>query len=159
DAVHGEVVGNEVEFEGQRTDTVTKKDSGQVTVSFSSGGATGKGIIRKLEVTKVDAEDHGVKLEGAIFELRRETSKGSNIYVAFGDPQVTNENGVATFDVLPSGNYQLWEVGAPEGYQLPTSFVDAFSVIATTKNVAIEVPNVQATGTNKLTILKVDEDD
>ncbi|MEC0282019.1 SpaA isopeptide-forming pilin-related protein [Terribacillus saccharophilus] len=61
---------------------------------------------------KVDADDHTVKLEGAVFKLVND--KGETIQ----EDLVTDDNGQIIIEDLKPGNYQFIETKAPAGYDL-----------------------------------------
>lgn len=77
--------------------------------------------------------DSVITLSGAEFTLYRYTGKSWEtdkdilmnpaseyaVWSQVGDLEVSDENGVVTFDDLRAGNYRLVEVSAPDGYQLP----------------------------------------
>ena len=77
--------------------------------------------------------DSVITLSGAEFTLYRYTGKSWEtdkdilmnpaseyaVWSQVGDLEISDENGVVTFDDLRAGNYRLVEVSAPDGYQLP----------------------------------------
>ena len=72
-------------------------------------------ILGTLTVTKVDADNDNAPLAGAEFTLyNKETGE------QVGDPQTTDDEGIATFEGLAWGDYELEETAAPEGYQQVT---------------------------------------
>lgn len=109
-----------------------------------------KNILQKasLEITKFDANDNSVPLQGAVFEL-----------VNNDDPSIkytltTNENGFASENQIALGTYTLKEVKAPDGYVLDTTISETYTFNA--KDV------VKASFTNekrkgKLSIQKIDD--
>lgn len=70
-----------------------------------------------LKIHKVDAQDPGISLEGAKFELRKVVPEGSeetdDLVAA---TLVTDNHGFAQAQGLAAGQYQLVEVEAPENY-------------------------------------------
>ena len=68
-------------------------------------------ILGKINILKVDGADEGVKLSGAVFEVK--DSEGTVV-----DTITTDENGVGTSKELPYGSYTVAEVSAPSGYEL-----------------------------------------
>ncbi|MCB5953524.1 lectin-like domain-containing protein [Enterococcus sp. CWB-B31] len=86
----------------------------------------------RIELIKVDDDDENLRLAGAEFELR----DSENNIVQSG--LVTDDNGVLRIE-LPSGDYQLIETKAPEGYELDPTPIE-FTVEANT-NVSINKEN------------------
>ena len=68
-------------------------------------------ILGKINILKVDGADEGVKLPGAVFEVK--DFQGTVV-----DTITTDENGVGTSKELPYGSYTVAEVSAPSGYEL-----------------------------------------
>ncbi|WP_278326395.1 MSCRAMM family protein, partial [Clostridium paraputrificum] len=68
-------------------------------------------ILGKINILKVDSADEGVKLPGAVFEVK--DFQGTVV-----DTITTDENGVGTSKELPYGSYTVAEVSAPSGYEL-----------------------------------------
>ena len=90
--------------------------SDRITVNVNSEGITYKTItntkiLGKINILKVDSADEGVKLPGAVFEVK--DSQGTVV-----DTITTDENGVGTSKELPYGSYTVAEVSAPSGYEL-----------------------------------------
>ena len=90
--------------------------SDRITVNVNSEGITYKTItntkiLGKINILKVDGADEGVKLSGAVFEVK--DSEGTVV-----DTITTDENGVGTSKELPYGSYTVAEVSAPSGYEL-----------------------------------------
>lgn len=69
-----------------------------------------------LEVTKVDAENPTTKLAGTAFELY--TTDNPPVLV---ESKTTDANGLAVFESLRIGNYELVETTAPKGYLLDST--------------------------------------
>lgn len=65
-----------------------------------------------VSVTKVDAENNEIKLEGVVFALKQ---NGEEKFTA-----VTNSDGVATFTALPYGTYELSEKEGLANYLVST---------------------------------------
>ncbi|MDA1635242.1 SpaA isopeptide-forming pilin-related protein [Bacillus cereus] len=89
-------------------------------------------ITGQLEITKVDANDTGKILAGAVFEIWKD---GSKI-----DTLTTNKNGKAISKKLEPGDYILKEVHAPEGYKLSDKETK-FKI----SNEKVEVKNLEIT--------------
>ena len=90
--------------------------SDRITVNVNSEGITYKTInntkiLGKINILKVDGADEGVKLSGAVFEVK--DFQGTVV-----DTITTDENGVGTSKELPYGSYTVAEVSAPSGYEL-----------------------------------------
>ena len=92
----------------------------------------------KLDVTKVDAKDHEVKLENAEFKLlNSDKTKAANVvdgkfagWVNEADGTIlkSDENGFFSVTGLDDGTYYLKETKAPEGYNTLT---DPIKVVIT----------------------------
>ncbi|MFW8052877.1 SpaA isopeptide-forming pilin-related protein [Vagococcus fluvialis] len=67
-------------------------------------------LVGSVMLEKVDSENSGIKLSGAIFSLYNEN--GQLIHADL----VTNEVGILVVDNLLKGNYYFVETKAPEGY-------------------------------------------
>ncbi|MED2932346.1 SpaA isopeptide-forming pilin-related protein, partial [Bacillus wiedmannii] len=89
-------------------------------------------ITGQLETTKVDANDTGKTLAGAVFEIWKD---GTKI-----DTLTTNKNGKAISKKLEPGDYILKEVHAPEGYKLSDKEIK-FKI----SNEKVEVKNLEIT--------------
>ncbi|GMR67735.1 MSCRAMM family protein [Bacillus sp. MN7755] len=89
-------------------------------------------ITGQLEIAKVDANDTGKTLAGAVFEIWKD---GRKI-----DTLTTNKNGKAISKKLEPGDYILKEVHAPEGYKLSDKEIK-FKI----SNEKIEVKNLKIT--------------
>ena len=90
--------------------------SDRITVNVNSEGITYKTItntkiLGKINILKVDGADEGVKLSGAVFEVK--DSEGTVV-----DTITTDENGVGISKELPYGSYTVAEVSSPLGYEL-----------------------------------------
>lgn len=123
----GNQIANSEVFSGEIGDTYTTKQKnipGYTFVKVDEEGAPATGKFQKeaqivryiykqklgtITIQKVD--EHGKALQGATFELKG--NKGQEI-----ESQTTNEDGLATFENLPWGKYELVETKAPEGYRL-----------------------------------------
>ncbi|WP_404977452.1 MSCRAMM family protein [Bacillus wiedmannii] len=89
--------------------TITKGQSQVTSVTALNSLTTGS-----MELTKVDMDHHG-KLEGAIFNILGQDGK------VVREGLKTDGHGKLIVNDLKSGNYQLVETKAPEGYQLDAS--------------------------------------
>ncbi|MCS4490290.1 MULTISPECIES: collagen binding domain-containing protein [unclassified Corynebacterium] len=70
-----------------------------------------------VTVRKVDNASPANPLKGARFKLAKKLEDGS--YADPAQTAVTNDEGVATFDNVEWGEYQLLETRAPLGYRIP----------------------------------------
>ncbi|MEI3606928.1 isopeptide-forming domain-containing fimbrial protein [Pseudogracilibacillus sp. SE30717A] len=87
----------------------------------------------ELKIIKEDEED-GTRLEGATFELKDvDDNKVGKL--------VTNENGEAVLQDLESGNYNLVETIAPEGYELNNEAIEV--TIENDKPTVISIKNTK----------------
>ena len=101
-----------------------------------SDGKTGKEIITntyqlpktRIQILKIQAgtsERDMVKLAGATFRLEKMTADGSNVDSNFVARKATTSDepnlGLAAFDNLEDGIYQITEIQAPEEYSLLAS--------------------------------------
>ena len=129
--------------------TVTPIESGN-TIQFSEGrfavtygnqidfsdGKTGKETITntyqlpktRIQILKIQAGTSGsnvVKLAGATFRLEKMTADGSNVDSSFAARKATTSDepnlGLAAFEDLEDGTYQITEIQAPVGYSLLAS--------------------------------------
>ena len=93
-------------------------------------------------ITKIDEENHELRLRGAEFTLYRLENGQPTEKLA---TTVTNENGLATFTDLTMGTYRLMETLAPEGYQLwrnPIDFVVDETGAVKVGSGGLEIPEV-----------------
>ncbi len=67
----------------------------------------------QLEITKVDGDNTATKLQGAVFKLEKLDGEGN--YGQVGAEITTDANGLATFNRLEVGKYQITEITAPGG--------------------------------------------
>ncbi|MFZ4451666.1 SpaA isopeptide-forming pilin-related protein [Salibacterium aidingense] len=88
--------------------SAAETDAEQVTVQVEN-----KLILGTVELTKVDQDDPGTTLEGAVYKLQ--DGEGNLVQ----EDLVTGEDGKLVIDALYPGDYQLVEVDAPEHYQMP----------------------------------------
>lgn len=83
-----------------------------ITVSWSGSGSSGSGEIGSITVFKVDAEDNGIKLAGAEFEL---VDRYGNVV----QRATTDTDGAVLFDMLRFDvPYTVKETMAPVGYNI-----------------------------------------
>lgn len=106
-------------------ENMTDDQSSYYESTITGDGKTGFTITNTLKVAsftikKVDKENPDKPLEGATFELVKAAENWEPIDqknpVAI---EATKEDGKATFNDIPFGNYLLYETKAPEGYKLP----------------------------------------
>lgn len=82
-----------------------------------------------IEITKVDKEDNNKKLSGATFKLEKLVLDSENeeriIDSTFTAVEVTTgEDGIAKFENLDFGKYQISEIKAPDGYSLTNEVIE-----------------------------------
>ena len=103
------------------TSDVALADRFQITmIQPTDGHATITNQLKQttIHVLKRNAETQ-IALAGAVFTLERKN--GNGVYVVYGDPQTSGDNGMPEFDNLPGGNYRLEETGIPAGYARTSS--------------------------------------
>ncbi|NLJ72665.1 MAG: collagen binding domain-containing protein, partial [Syntrophomonadaceae bacterium] len=155
------------EKDGQLANTanLSYKHSGETTASdkeeffqekftFSGGASADKGC---LKITKVDAEDSDIMLEGAVFELWSNTEAEGGFRI---ETVVTDKDGIGQFKTMVGqGSYWLKETEAPKGYCLSKS--DYYTLkkveINTDLEVIEKIENTKLVQAVQLT--KVDESD
>ena len=106
-------------------------------------------ILGKINILKVDGADEGVKLSGAVFEVK--DSEGTVV-----DTITTDENGVGTSKELPYGSYTVAEVSAPSGYELSG---EAKNVTIDSNGEIIELTFKNSKLLGSIAIEKVDSED
>lgn len=105
-----------------------------------------KGTIKLM---KVDAEDADQYLKGAIFSM--ENDEGEKV-----GELVTDDEGIATSEPLPMGQYRLVETKAPFGYELP-EYQELIVTVEPDEEVQITFTNQALKGSLK--VVKVDADE
>lgn len=127
-----------------------------------SDGETGKEIITitntyqlpktRIQILKIQAGTSGsdvVKLKGAKFRLEKMTAYGSSVDSSFTPIEATTAAtpeeslGLAAFEDLEDGTYQITEIQAPEGYSLLASPI---KVVLNRKGNSILVDNQDVSG-------------
>lgn len=98
--ISGKIPGGEIEQDSNNNESI----------SFNNISGSIRGEVGSLQVTKVDADDDSITLEGAVFEL---WDQAGNVLLKTAE---TDENGIATFTNLLYADYQLKETEAPEFY-------------------------------------------
>ncbi|SHO48494.1 collagen binding domain-containing protein [Anaerocolumna xylanovorans] len=154
--VNNASLSNRIEFAGNGVTTSNNSKDNDITVKKISSGGTATGEIGEFTITKVDASDSGIKLQGAKFQLLK-----LNHDVIY-DSLVTGEDGTVTVLInragIIDGDYYLKEITAPNGYQLPDSS-DSSNWIPVTLNTskfnAVTVTNQKL---RKIQIIKKDAD-
>ncbi len=125
--------------------TIEKGQEGVKTVTATNELTTGS-----VELRKVDKDNNGLPLEGAVFALK--DSKGKTLK----EKLTTNKEGKIVVDGLKPGAYQFVETKAPFGYELDKTPI-AFTIEKGQQEV------LQLTATNglaevRVTVQKVNED-
>lgn len=104
--------------------------------------------VASFTIQKVD-ENTKNPLEGARFELREavvngdtwsDQEQGKTYYPDGVEDFLTKEDGKATFNDIPFGNYLLYETKAPAGYKLPK---DPVRVTVSAENVTLTIDGQQ----------------
>lgn len=104
--------------------------------------------VASFTIQKVD-ENTKSPLDGARFELREavvngdtwsDQEQGKTYYPDGGEDFLTKEDGKATFNDIPFGNYLLYETKAPAGYKLPK---DPVRVTVSAENVTLTIDGQQ----------------
>lgn len=93
--------------EDRKTEVFEIKDEQTKPVEITQENQRGKG---KVTITKVDAADHTILLEGVEFELSNKTG--------FVQKGTTDARGVVEFTDVPYGKYSLKEIKAKDGYAI-----------------------------------------
>ena len=108
---------------------VTSANAGtQITVEFfnEKASVTDDG---KIVVTKVDADNNAILLNGAKFQLYRDGGTLGEFDPSddkpVGDVVITKDDGTGRWTDLAAGAYLLVEVSPPTGYQLATDNIQA----------------------------------
>ncbi|MFD1178040.1 collagen binding domain-containing protein [Paenibacillus puldeungensis] len=156
-----EQVTNAVSFTGDGVTIGTKETTKSIEVRYSTGSGTGSGLRGSLVITKVDKDNHDLKLAGAKFKLL--SGKGEVI-----GEKTTDTDGKITFTKLLYDTYSLVETEAPTGYATDSkaSSIKIDSQVQQTGGVKTWLvenakkpvsPTDPAKGT--LVVIKVDKDD
>lgn len=111
-----------------------------------------EGSSNKLSVMKVD--NNNIPLQGAIFTLYQITDLGGRVAVATA---TSDEYGVAVFNTVSSGNYEIEETKAPSGYVRTTEVFPVTVVEGQEEFVPIFVENTP-TPLSSLDVMKTDLD-
>jgi uncharacterized surface anchored protein len=106
----------------------------------------------RLVVTKVDANDATLVLEGACFELR-----GDRTYGPYCDGDDGVNDGRITFPNVVPGTYTLIETSPPPGYQAASDREVTINA-GSTRNVSVENRATPPAQTGSLVVTKVDGD-
>lgn len=163
----GSIIENKAMVYWETNSTGEESDASKVTVSNWGGGAT-RVPPTTFRLKKMD-KDTQVILKNVEFELRKETTPGSNTYVTIpGGNKKTDSNGVLLYENLTDGNYCLVEVNNPNpGYTDKLEIVPPdgknesgkyyFTIDkSAAEGVAVSAYNVLAKG--KITLVKKDAD-
>ncbi|MCD7746315.1 MAG: DUF5979 domain-containing protein [Lachnospiraceae bacterium] len=89
--------------------------SGGTTYPVVYTSFTNRQSAGRISLTKVDASDHSIRLEGAVFGIYSDEGCSEDSLVG---TMITDENGSAVSEELSSGRYYVKETTAPEGYRL-----------------------------------------
>ena len=150
----------------------TNSDSGISIRDDNTGSATITNTYYQppktnIQILKIKAGTSGenlVKLAGAEFKLEKLTADGTDIDTAFTARIVTTgkeneELGVAKFENLEDGTYQITETKAPEGYNPETKAPERYNLLKSPIKVVINrrenfitVDGVQVDGGQKNSI-------
>lgn len=112
DEVLEKKISNSVSFVGEQVISGVRQDSEDILLSFITGSGTGVGEVGSFQLTKVDKDDHNIKLPGVQFKLY----KGSTPTLL--GTLVTDSNGQIAVNRLKYATYTLEEVAAPSGYEI-----------------------------------------
>ena len=129
---------------------------GRFAVTYDKDKITGEEIITntyqlpktRIQILKIQAGTSGsdvVKLKGAKFRLEKMTADGSSFTPIEATTAATPEEslGLAAFEDLEDGTYQITEIQAPEGYSLLASPI---KVVLNRKGNSILVDNQDVSG-------------
>lgn len=87
-----------------------------------------------LEITKVDAKDNNIKLKDAVFEIYNENNEVVQTIK-------TDENGIATSDLLVIGKYYLKEVDSGSVYYLLNENTFEFEIVNNHETIPLTIEN------------------
>ena len=158
-------------------ENMTDDQSSYYESTITGDGKTGFTITNTLKVTsftikKVD-ENTKNPLEGARFELREavvdgdtwsDQEHGKTYYPDGNKDFLTEEDGKATFNDIPFGNYLLYETKAPAGYKLPkdpvrvTVAADMVTLIIDGQTIPIPTPSGEGETSADVTIPNKEND-
>jgi len=111
-----------------------------------------KGSSNKLSVMKVD--NNNIPLQGAVFTLYQITDLGGRVAVATA---TSDEYGIAVFNTVSSGNYEIEETKAPSGYIRTTEVFPVTVVEGQEEFIPIIIENTP-TPLPSLDVMKTDLD-
>lgn len=101
--------------------TYDDSDKGSATITNTWRPATQIGTAT-FEVRKVDAEDSSINIDGVTFTLTKiKAADGTAIEKSEPIALVTQNGGIAKFEGLEAGTYNLEETGTPLAYDLPVN--------------------------------------
>ncbi|WP_053215663.1 SpaA isopeptide-forming pilin-related protein [Niallia circulans] len=109
--------------------------------------------LGSVELTKIDADNHNLVLEGAEFELQDKEGK------TLQEGLKTNEEGKIRIDGLKPGSYQLVETKAPVYYQLNEKPIIFTIEKGQERALEVTAENSLITGSVELTKLDADQQD
>ncbi|MEZ2716176.1 SpaA isopeptide-forming pilin-related protein [Niallia circulans] len=109
--------------------------------------------LGSVELTKIDADNHNLVLEGAEFELQDKEGK------MLQEGLKTNEEGKIRIDGLKPGSYQLVETKAPVYYQLNEKPIIFTIEKGQERALEVTAENSLITGSVELTKLDADQQD
>ena len=142
---------------GEVTYTFEAKDNQHAQVVATNTKETMPPIDNvKVTLTKVDADDATLKLQGAKFELYKKSATGDTLVGTYD----TNQAGQIVVENLAEGDYYFKEVKAPTGYEkgdttYPFTGKEGAHITITATNKKTIVPPQEKT---KVTLTKVDAD-
>ena len=137
------------EFESQNarndvkliTTTTVERETSWIKAALG-GGATGE--VRNVTLSKVDSETNQ-ELVGAKFNLYKQNPYNNDLWELY-KANITMVTGSILVEDLVFGNYRFEETVAPEGYELPSTPFDAFTINSATSqtNFGITLENTKA---------------
>ena len=85
-------------------------------------------LLGKIQICKVDSEDHDLFLAGAEFILYK-YNEDEGFYEVYESGLVSGEDGCLLIEELEPGDYKLVETKSPAGYLLPEDPETFFTIV------------------------------